>query len=644
MTEGPKGASLGSFYDFLADAIRIHPGPPGVAAWSCVPAFLALVLILAVLRNSGVYENSMLLGFGNLVLTGGGSAAVAWLLWRAFLAQGNPGMLLLGCGAAAWGASGLASLVGGYGPNVLITVHNLAILLSALFQLGGALYPPGAPGVPSERRPGLVAAGAAAVAFGIGLVVVATLQGATVPFFIPGEGGTLIRQMVLIAAMGALAITAVAVGRPGFGDGSPFSAWYGLAVWMVLIGLLGILLQRQAATWLGWVGRVAQFLGGAFLLLAALSADAEAPRLPTRGLPSLYRYGVACVAVAAAFALHLPFGFELETGIALMLFIPAPGLSALYGGLGPGLAATLASAILANYFWMGPRGFTLPRTSEGLALAVFVLSCLTLVLATTALQRAHARAAKAEADSREAAERARGEAALRETVRQLTRTNRELELFAYVASHDLQEPLRMVRAYVGRLEHCLGADLDGRARQYLTIVQEAAGTLSVLIEDLLAYARLGWQVTETAPVDLGVCAARALRGLEAQVEAAGARVELDALPRASGDAALLTQVFHNLLVNALKFRKGPGPGIRVGARAGAVFVQDDGIGLDPAHAERIFEVFQRLHPRERFPGSGIGLSLCKKIVEGHGGRIWVESAPGEGATFFFQLPGPEDPA
>jgi light-regulated signal transduction histidine kinase (bacteriophytochrome) len=347
--------------------------------------------------------------------------------------------------------------------------------------------------------------------------------------------------------------------------------------------------------------------------------------------------------VTLSASLQLPFRPLGESGLSFLLFIPASGVAALYGGLGPGLLATTLSAILVTVLPLGPQGWSRAHVPPGAGLGLFLVSCLIIVLATEGLHRAQTRALAAEAESREAAERSRGEAALRATVEELTRTNRELEQFAYVASHDLQEPLRMVRAYAGLLADRYGTALDDKGCQYLAFVREGAGRMTLLIEDLLQYSRLGSRLSRQSSVDLAACASEAVRSLAGMIQENDARILLDPLPPVKGDPTLLTQVFLNLLSNALKFRSDRRPEIRLGCRdiAGekAVFVQDNGIGLDPGNAARIFEIFQRLHPRERYPGTGIGLCICRKIVESHGGRIWVESAPGEGSTFLFTLPG-----
>jgi signal transduction histidine kinase len=224
----------------------------------------------------------------------------------------------------------------------------------------------------------------------------------------------------------------------------------------------------------------------------------------------------------------------------------------------------------------------------------------------------------------------------------LERSNKELESFAYVASHDLQEPLRSVSGFVQLLKRRYEGKLDEQADEYITFATEAVKRMQELIQDLLVYSRVESQGKPLAPTKLDEVFNGVLNSLRLQIEESGAHVTRDDLPRVLGDDVQLGQLIQNLVGNAVKFRKkGATPNIHVEAvvKDGMwlVSVKDDGIGIAPEYAEKVFVIFQRLHRREEYGGTGIGLAVCKKIVERHGGRIWVESKEGEGATFFFTL-------
>jgi PAS domain S-box-containing protein len=226
---------------------------------------------------------------------------------------------------------------------------------------------------------------------------------------------------------------------------------------------------------------------------------------------------------------------------------------------------------------------------------------------------------------------------------ELRRSNTELEQFAYIASHDLQEPLRMVASYTQLLERRYAAQLDGTAREFIGYAVDGAKRMQAFITGLLRYSRVGTEPQVLEEVDLREVFDVAVANLRIAIEESAATVQSRDLPVVQGDPRQLTQLFQNLIGNALKFRKPEvPPQVEVFAESDGDFwrisVKDNGIGLDPRFYERVFIIFQRLHTRDEYEGTGLGLAICKKIVERHGGRIWVESKEGEGATFSFTLP------
>lgn len=243
----------------------------------------------------------------------------------------------------------------------------------------------------------------------------------------------------------------------------------------------------------------------------------------------------------------------------------------------------------------------------------------------------------------EISERTRAEAELQKAVAELSRTNAELERFAYVAAHDLQEPVRGLVSFSQLLERHYGTVLGDEGRDYLRFIVGEAQRMSSLVRDLLEYGRAGGQGLALVEVDCAELVQGVVDQFRAEAEERGARIEVGPLPRLRADRDQLRQVFLNLLGNALKYG-GETPHIRVGIEQDGgerrFFVADDGIGIDPAYHDYIFQVFRRLHAAGTYSGTGIGLSICRRVIEAHGGRIWVESAPGRGSIFRFTLPDP----
>jgi light-regulated signal transduction histidine kinase (bacteriophytochrome) len=230
-----------------------------------------------------------------------------------------------------------------------------------------------------------------------------------------------------------------------------------------------------------------------------------------------------------------------------------------------------------------------------------------------------------------------------EHVREVERSNAELEQFAYVASHDLQEPLRMVASYCQLLQRRYKDKLDEAANEFIGFAVEGASRMQRLINDLLAYSRIGRKGGDPAPLEFSEAVKTALANLEGAIADSGAEIEVGPMPRVVGVPMQLAQLMQNLIGNAIKFRRAEVPPvISVSAieedGAWHIAVADNGIGIEPQYLERVFLIFQRLHERNKYPGTGIGLAIAKKVIEYHGGRIWIESTPNRGSRFHFTLP------
>ncbi|HVN77816.1 MAG TPA: ATP-binding protein [Terriglobia bacterium] len=236
----------------------------------------------------------------------------------------------------------------------------------------------------------------------------------------------------------------------------------------------------------------------------------------------------------------------------------------------------------------------------------------------------------------------RTEEMLRAQTEALARSNKDLEEFAYVAAHDLREPLIGIAAYVKILQRRYRDSLDGQAHEFISRVLETITRMDCLIQSLLSYSRLGRNAGNLEPTDCKAALTGALSNLKAAIEASGATVTTDSLPTVMANQSMLIQVFQNLVGNAIKFAGDDPPEIHVGASLeGSEWrfsVKDNGIGIEPPYFDRIFRIFKRIDSSADRPGTGIGLANCKKIVEHHGGRIWVKSKPGKGSTFFFTIP------
>jgi signal transduction histidine kinase len=321
------------------------------------------------------------------------------------------------------------------------------------------------------------------------------------------------------------------------------------------------------------------------------------------------------------------------------------------------LQASTPDVVLADYNlgdWQGMEALEILR-SDGRDIPLILVSgalgdvtaveCIkegaTDYVLKDSLTRLPASIRRALQERKEREERRLAEADLAKKVEELARSNRDLEQFAYVASHDLQEPLRMVAAYTQLLGERCSDKLDDNAKKYIQYALEGALRMQTLVKDLLEFSRVGRNRKSTSLAGDAVVR-EALQNLQAALQESGAVVRYDGLPTVSGDRTQLVQLFQNLIGNAVKFRGENAPIITVSTvRQGVEWVfsvTDNGIGIASEHVDAIFVIFQRLHTRAEYSGNGVGLAICKKIVEQHGGRIWVESKAGEGTHFKFTLP------
>ncbi len=374
-----------------------------------------------------------------------------------------------------------------------------------------------------------------------------------------------------------------------------------------------------------------------------------APRIPV-----FARYVFACLLTGAALVLALSLR-HYSTLPPLFLFLSVIGSSWLFG-LGPSLLSALLSVATLNHFFVPPLHERLsldaPELVEFLIFLAVAAGMSKLVTdrhkAEIALREANARlesrveertrelATANESLQREIQTRARAE-------EELMRSNADLETFAYSASHDLQEPLRTIHAYAELLQRRYGERLDEQGHEFLGNVLAGTDRLLLLIRDLLEFSRLGSEQLSKEPLDMSEVLRAAEQACKVMMDERDAIVEAADLPSLSGDAGQLSLLLQNLITNALKFQRlGVHPVIRIEARRQGTEwmfrVSDNGIGIAPENLERIFVVFKRLHHRSQYPGTGIGLALCRRVVERHGGRIWAESEVGKGTTFTFTLP------
>ncbi|MBW3581764.1 MAG: PAS domain S-box protein [Euryarchaeota archaeon] len=348
---------------------------------------------------------------------------------------------------------------------------------------------------------------------------------------------------------------------------------------------------------------------------------------------------VVTILVAEAIARYLGSAHDLQR-VAILIPLAGVLIVAARWGLRSGLMSGSLGGIYAVWFFaVYGTGETLVESlTIGILLALFMLVMAGLLGSfRTKVERSAHQSAEAETARRKATEE------VRRYAKRLRDSNEELARFASIASHDLQEPLGVIRSYIQLIERRLGGDVDEHVKKDLHFVTDSAERMQRLIDDLLEYSRVESRGRRPTANDADAAARRALDILDRRIIDAKAEIEVGPLPVVMADEGQLERLFQNLFSNALKYRRPDVP-VRISVRAVPIDegtyrleLADNGIGIAPEHHERVFDIFHRLHGRGEFEGTGIGLAVCKKIVERHGGRIWVESVPGEGTTVHFTL-------
>lgn len=661
-------ASVPVEHALATDIGAAHPEPrnPRANAWAWlpIPILVAAILVLWVVDLRGSFDPPWLLFTLSFIFATLASVVIAFLVSRTFLATGKPGFFLLNCGVVFWGLAGATSAaVGGADYNASLTIHNLCAWLAALCHLTGVVLLNRAEPIAHNRIWWLLA-GLVGTAGAVALVASAALAGATPTFFVQGHGGTPFRHLVLGSAAAMFVLSAIVL-RPGHGAGKLFARWYALALLLFAAGMFGLMIQSVHGSALGWTARSAQWVGGIYLLVAAVAARRESPSyevsLSVSPDQKWLRYTLAVVFVTAAVTVRLVFLQSLEAEAVTIMLYPAVIFAALYGGRGPGLLAAGLSVVAIDFFWLGRFAeFGVSQSTEWLVIAIFLANSVLIVWVADALQKSRARVAIIEAEARVAALQRHAEEALRDAHAQLAdhaeqleklvqqrtaklqETVSELQHISYAMAHDMRAPLRAMSAFATLLsEEAAGGATPVHTEEYARRITVAASRLDRLIQDALNYTKVVQQEMPIGPVDLSKLV-RDLIETYPNLHPDKANISVEGpLPLVPGNDSLLTQCFSNLLGNAVKFvPPGIKPEVRIWCenKPGAVrvWVKDNGIGI-PKHAQqRLFNMFQKLH--DRYEGTGIGLAIVRKVVDRMGGNLGVESEPGHGSSFWVELP------
>ena len=610
-------------------------------AWAPAPVLLFAMFLLwaADWRTAYVAPPQVLLPLQFVFMTLV-SVAVGYLASRTFLADGSSGFLLLVCGALAWGLSGvLAASVSRGDMNVSVTIHNLCVWLSAFCHLTGVALPVRSDVAPARRIWALLG-GATATIGVILLIAVGAVKDWAPTFFVQGQGGTLIRQTVLSSAIAMFVASALMLLARTVAPRSPFRRWYGVGLFLVALGLFGVLIQAVHSSVLGWTGVGTQWLGSCYLLAAVFAAVSQSGPSPLSlsGRPQdrRVRYAVAIVFMFAGGSLTLLLVRHLDPYIAYLALYPVVILAALYGGRGPGLLAALVLAIGVDVLWPDPlQSVGGGEASAWLARTLFVASSVCMVLVVNAMQTARAATVRAEL---EVTAQKRAEEALKAS-------NQAKDEFLAMLGHELRNPLGAIASATSLLG-ATGAAGHTADRARAVIVRQVQ-LLSRLVDDLLDVSRVtsGKIALERRPLDLGELVTNTVNGWRSSDRLERHRIAVEVSPVwVDADETRIEQVVSNLVGNALKYTPAGGTvavRIRPDGDTAVLEVEDTGVGIPAPLIGRVFDLFvqgERTIDRAQ-GGLGIGLTLVKALVEMHGGTVEATSGGQDrGSTFRIRLP------
>jgi signal transduction histidine kinase len=626
-------------------------------AYLPVPFFLLLIFMLVIFQFGVVWNPVFLFSALNIIFLSIIMFFVSILSVRSYLADHSLVILLLGSGTLALGIgallAGLAILENTV--NTTVTIYNTMACVSSVFIIFSAVS---TIKFHSKRLKSIWPLFISYLSVFLLITVLAFLVLSHIwpVYFIQGIGPTITDLVVLYVTIALFAFSAIILLIGNLRYNLKFYRIYGLGFGLIAIGLIGVSVQTSIGDPLNWVGRISQYLGAVYILIAILLSFRESGVWLLPWKQALYKSeekyrNLFMNMTEEVHVWKIVHDREGHIKTWRLVDINPPGLKTWDKSLdeikwkttdeifGPGATEHYLPVVqkiinegipysYEDYFPHLDKYFRFTSVPMG---DYFI---------TTGSDITEIKKSQKELqDSNKELMQTQEE--LKETVNKLKISNQELEQFAYVASHDLQEPLRMVGSFTQLLEMKYKDKLDNDANDYIGYIVEGSHRMKNLIDDLLAFSRLNTEKKEFQLKNLNQVLDNVMLGMKSSIEEEDAHITSDNLPTVKCDSSQISQVFQNLISNSIKFHNSP-PTIHISAEESdgewILGVSDEGIGIDPKHQKKIFDVFNRLHTREEYAGTGIGLSICKRIVERHNGRIWVESEPGQGANFYFTIP------
>lgn len=635
--------------------------------------FIIIIIILALLRNETVWSPHFLIPALNITFLSFILFFVSVLAARSYLIERSVTLLLLGCGTLTLS---LGAFLGGFSLlgndiNSTISIYNTAACLSGSFHLASVIFSLRRRSVKPQSGWPYLLFSYSTVFLTIGILALLIQNQLWPVYFIQGSGDTLFGSIVIYITITIFAISSILLIANKSKNGTNFKYLYGLGLGLIAVGLFGVSIQMSLGDSLNWVGRISQYLGTVYILIAvlysiwqtgvwmlpwekALQESEERYKLlfdtMLQGVIFQDSEGhIASMNPAAEKIIGYTFnqiqGRTLNNLIGKAIHENGqpfhveeyPSIVALKTGKEVrNVVMGIQCATRDNYTWLNIHAVPEFRRGEKNPYQVYM---------TFEDITEHKQMNEKLRHTRDNLEKQVKERTLEleKVVDELKRSNEELQSFAYITSHDLQEPLRTIASYAQLIKRRYKGQLDQDADEFIDFMVNGASRMKNMIQGLLDYSRVGTQGHKFKEFKSEDALNYAINNLQSAISENNAEITYDDLPTIFADKNQIASIFQNLIGNALKFQKeGLKPKIHVLANKKGneyVFsVSDNGIGIEEQYTHRIFEVFKRLHTIDEYEGAGIGLAIVKRIIDRHGGRVWVESEFGKGSTFCFTLP------
>lgn len=605
--------------------------------------FLILIVILGILRFNVIWNPPFVFTALNLIFLTSIMFFISILAGRSFLERKSLTLMLLGAGTLALGCGGLLAgfLIIGNDVNMNVTLYDTSVLIASIFILASSILSLKEEALQYIRSIWALLISYLSVIILISILVFLDLNQLLPVFFVQGSGVTSTDAIILYTTIVLFLISSILLMKNKITDDDRYRLWYGLGLILIALGLFGVSIQISIGDPVNWVARISQYLGAVYILIGVISSIRQRGIWMLPWENALYESEIKYRSIVET----ANEGIMIGDTSGIITFVNAK-MEEMLGYSAKELLGTDGLFLIdkndlgiANK-QIEDRKIGIKEEYERKFIQKNGEEIWTIVSATPLKDKYGEHIGNLSMITN-ITERKKAENNMEIALEELKRSNQELERFAYITSHDLREPLRMITSFLQLLQKRYEDQLDQDANEFIGYAVDGAKRLDVMTNDLLQYSKITNKKREFRPINFEDVLDHALTNLKVQIEENNAVITHDPLPTINGDEYLKIQLFQNIIGNAIKYRSQETPKIHISVIKEPTqylfSIKDNGIGMSPKHLDQIFTIFKRLHNREEYEGTGIGLAIAQKIIHQQGGEIWAESKLGKGSTFYFTI-------